>query len=406
MIRSSKFFLFAGLICSIVLITSCSTDEDIVAGDEENFISYDSTYVSSVNFSIRSASELRNFISVANIDVDASKMIYDVSQFRVNYKTTYKGEEILASGLVLLPVSDDLLSVPILSFQHGTIFSQAEAPTNAPISDPYLVLYAAAATTGVVMVIPDYIGYGISDDIVHPYFIAEPTSRAILDNIKAGRELAELSGLKFNGDLFLAGYSQGGFATMAAHKAIEEQNGFEDYRLVTSYPAAGSYIGRDQVLIEPDNVFPPHFTTFRIYSYLAHYDLDLAIADFIRPPYAALIPELFNGSLSSTEIVPLLNNNAGEYFTSEFLSASEKFNTYLQFQAANDVSDWVPEARMIMYHSTQDNTSPVSESLLTYEKFELSGATDVTLVTGADGDHLEAVIPYVELLFNDLLDQL
>lgn len=402
---AKQVFQGAVFILSVILISilgSCSDDE----GLDLEVSSYDSVYVSSVNFSIWSAAELRNFISIAEIDVDASKMIYDVSLFRVNYKTLYKGEEIEASGLVLIPLSDDSLNAPILSFQHGTIFSQAEAPTNTTLSDPYLILYTAAATTGVIMVVPDYIGYGASDDIVHPYFIAEPTSRAVLDNIKAGRELAELNGVKFNGDLFLAGYSQGGYATMATHMSIEEQGGFEDFNLVTSYPAAGSYIATNQVFIKAEDVFPPHFTTLRIYSYIAHYGLSLAISDFIKAPYAALIPDLLDGSLTSTEITPLLNNNAGSYFTESFLAGESKFSPYLEAQASNDVSNWVPQARMIMYHSTQDNTAPVSGSQQAFAKFQQAGATNITLVTGEDGDHLEAVIPYVELLFNDLIDQL
>ncbi|MFT6855573.1 MAG: pimeloyl-ACP methyl ester carboxylesterase [Cyclobacteriaceae bacterium] len=390
----------------VLFLSGCSSDDDLIPVKVESTTPYDSTYLSSVNFSIRSAVELGNLISIAGIDVDVSKMLYDVSLYRINYTTTYQGSEIIASGLVILPISDDSLSVGVMSFQHGTIFSQAEAPTNTPLSDPYLILYAAAATTGVVMVVPDYIGYGASEDITHPYFIAEPTSTAVLDNIKAGREFAELNGLKFNGELFLAGYSQGGFATMATHMAIEAQDGFLDYNLNTSYPAAGSYIVDNSVSISAEDVFPPHFTTLRIYSYLAHYDLGLVIADFIQEPYAGKIPTLLDGSLTSAEILPSLNYNAGEYFTSEFLLEDSKFDGYLEAQMSNDVSNWVPKARMIMYHSNEDNTVSVNASKTAYDKFKNAGATEITLITGDDGDHLVAVIPFVEVLFNDLVDRL
>jgi hypothetical protein len=73
---------------------------------------------------------------------------------------------------------------------------------------------------------------------------------------------------------------------------------------------------------------------------------------------------------------------------------------------SNDVSNWVPKARMIMYHSNEDNTVSVNASKTAYDKFKNAGATEITLITGDDGDHLVAVIPFVEVLFNDLVDRL
>ena len=35
------------------------------------------------------------------------------------------------------------------------------------------------------------------------------------------KELADIEGYNFNGDVFLSGYSEGGFATMSAHYNLE-----------------------------------------------------------------------------------------------------------------------------------------------------------------------------------------
>lgn len=396
-------FLFAISFGLMVFIIACSDND---SNSEPQITTYDSSYISSTRVLTRSASDIRSFINIGNIDIDQDKMIYNVSINRMVYETTHKGQTIEASSLVILPIAEDTLEVGLLSFQHGTIFSDEEAPTNVSISDAFAVLYAAAATPGLIVVVPDYIGYGESNEFVHPYLIAEPTATAVIDNIRAGRELAELSGIKFNGALFLAGYSQGGYATMATHKAIEEMDSFEDYQLVSSYPAAGGYGAGGSTSISMEAIFTPHFHSYQIYSYIEYYGLSLGLGDFINEPYAGQLPSLFDGSFSSTQIVPLLNDTASIYFTSEYLAADPKFSEFSDRELENGLIDWTPKARILMFHSNQDEVVAAETSQLTYDAFISSGATDVELVTVDGGTHIEGVIPYVELIFNDVINRL
>ena len=56
---------------------------------------------------------------------------HDVSLYRLVYKTAYKGQEIEASGLLAIPRGT--ASPPaIISAQHGTMFRNADAPSNFP----------------------------------------------------------------------------------------------------------------------------------------------------------------------------------------------------------------------------------------------------------------------------------
>ena len=67
------------------------------------------------------------------------------------------------------------------------------------------------------------IGLGEGEGI-HNYMHAETEASATIDLIIYGKELAyELLGVSSNNQLFLFGYSQGGHATMAAVKEIEEK---------------------------------------------------------------------------------------------------------------------------------------------------------------------------------------
>jgi hypothetical protein len=66
---------------------------------------------------------------------------------------------------------------PILSYQHGTIFRKNEAPSVNTNNEFMLYL----ASTGMVVVIADYVGYGSSSTHFHPYMHKEYTVNAVLD---------------------------------------------------------------------------------------------------------------------------------------------------------------------------------------------------------------------------------
>ena len=137
---------------------------------------------------------------------------YDISLYTITYNTTYKGRNIKASGIVAFPDTDG--GIPILNFNHGTTSLHSDAPSEDLIQYSF---FANAASAGYIFVIPDYLGFGVSDNIVHPYYRSDLTGQTVVDMIRATRELAVIEGYNFNGDIFLSGYSEGGFATMSAH---------------------------------------------------------------------------------------------------------------------------------------------------------------------------------------------
>src|SRR4029078_9011448 len=126
------------------------------------------------------------------------------------------------------------------SFQHGTIAAHSQAPSVLPLNSSELILYAALASPGFITDAPDFIGFGSSSNVMHPYYVQDLTASAVIDMLKAAKELAREKGITFNSKLFLSGYSQGGYATMATHKAIEK-NGLDGYDLIASFPSSGGY---------------------------------------------------------------------------------------------------------------------------------------------------------------------
>ena len=161
---------------------------------------------------------------------------YDVAVFSMVYKTTYQGKEIQASGLMCFPRNMPT-PPPIISAQHGTLFAHKDAPSNFPISFNGPELFASA---GYATFIPDYLGYGVSANILHPYYNEQYSALAVIDMIKAGKIFCQQEDIPVSDKLFLAGYSEGGYVTMAAQKEIEN-NPKHNLKLTAVAMGAGGY---------------------------------------------------------------------------------------------------------------------------------------------------------------------
>lgn len=62
-----------------------------------------------------------------------------------------------ASGLAAIPRKTGGLTSPVLSYQHATIKTDAEAPSNHATADEIAVLFASL---GYLVSAADYVGYG------------------------------------------------------------------------------------------------------------------------------------------------------------------------------------------------------------------------------------------------------
>jgi pimeloyl-ACP methyl ester carboxylesterase len=391
-----SFFLLTGLF----VISSCSDDDpDPIQRD----VLVDATPVLT-----RTANELKTYIGASPIDLDASAIKYDVELFKVTYKTTYKGEVINASGLVILPKTSD--EVGMVSFQHGTIAAKSEAPTALPISNGSLILYAALSSAGFITVVPDFIGFGASADKFHPYYVEEATADAVIDNLKAAREWALEKKINFNDRLFLAGYSQGGYATMAAHKRIEE-DGLDNFDLIASFPASGGYDVKEmqEYFFSQFLYDEPYYMAYVALSYQSYYDWDdQSLSDFFNEPYATNIPSLFNGTNGAGTINAQLTDNITELIQEDLISNIDTDPQYAYLVNAfeeNSLTDWTPTIPMYMYHGDADTTVPYENSVSTYNQLLDNGASAsvVTFTTLPGADHGSGVVPYIEDFIGKLL---
>lgn len=389
------------MIVLFVMLVSCdSGDEDVRVESIQPRLTDAELFFS------RNAGDMRGLFNSAGLDLQNDKIQYNVDMYKVEYTTMYGDEEVTASGLVFLPLEKE--NPAVVSFQHGTIASEAEAPTNLGIQDLQLLLYAGLAGTGVVTVVPDFIGFGASGDIMHPYYVEQPSADAVLDNIRAAAELAEQNEISVSNRLYLAGYSQGGYVTMAAHKSIEE-NGFEFFELQASFPASGGYDipGVRDFFFEQEVYQQPFFLAYVAESYRTYYEEDEDFLSLLfQDPYATQIPTFFNGSLSGSEINSFLTDTISDLVNPGYLSntGSQEFAAVNDKMEENSMVDWIPSIRMQMFHGDADVTVPYRNSVAVYETFIQNGASeDVVTFTSIPGaGHASGVFPYIESMIEEI----
>ncbi len=355
---------------------------------------------------IRTSGDLKTFLSGGDPILNVDEIIYDVTIHKIEYEVNYKGENITASGLVFVPDTDD--PMPVLSFQHGTIAAHSQAPSAQPLSSTEWILYAGIAGSGYVMVVPDFIGFGSSDHVLHPYYVEEPSADAVIRMLEATLELSDDLNISLSHDLFLGGYSQGGYVTLAAHKEIET-NPIERLELIKSYPAAGGYLVKDiqEYFFSLSEYHQPFFIGYVTEAYRDWYGWTEPHSMIFQSPYAERMPQLFDGSLNGNQINAQLTTSIPELLQPDIIADIDDDPGYTFIREGlieNSLDDFIPAKPLAFYHGTADVTVPYQNSLdyISYLRANGLGEDKVTFTPIEAGTHISAVPEYIQLVMEDM----
>ena len=313
---------------------------------------------------------------------------YDVDIYSIIYETLDNdGQSTLASGAVAVPSTSNFL--PLLSYQHGTQLERNSVNSINGFDIPSMWL----GTSGYITVLPDYLGFGISE-LFHPYMIYESSATPIIDMLRASKEFCSINNINVNNQLFLVGYSEGGYTTMATHKMIEEL--FSDEFVITaSAPSAGPYDlsgTMADLMLSFDPYGEPFYLPFTILSYQDKYSLVESLNEYFLDYYAETLPGLFDGYHSIDEIHEVMPIIPIQIFKDEVI---EEFTNNMQHPlrlrlSENNLFNWVPQANMKIFHSQQDELVPIENSEIAYTNFILNGAPRVDFEFGPFGTHQNA----------------
>ena len=288
---------------------------------------------------IHSAEKITSDLQAIGVPLSAR---FSVAIYRLVYETVDPfGAVTRASGALLIP-TPAAHALPLVSYQHGTIVQHVKAPSLGGAERLIGLIFAA---DGYMAAMPDLLGLGDSPGL-HPYLHAAASASAVIDMLRATVDFAAANERALNGKLFLAGYSQGGYTAMAAHRVLESEYA-DEFVVTASAPMAGPYdlSGVMAEVVLGHEPYPsPYFLPYTLLAYNAIYRLFERPSDYLTSPYDTQIPPLFDGGHSAGEINSLLPSIPRNMVRPEVLAAFESdpnhpFRTRLR---ENNVYDWAP----------------------------------------------------------------
>ena len=311
---------------------------------------------------------------------------YAVTSYRIEYLTMdAKGQSVQASGLVSVPDKPAGSKSPVLSYQHGTIFRDAETPSNNAVASEVSVVMASL---GYIVLAPDYVGYGVSRGVPHPYLQSAPMAASVNDFLTAAKTWRSQAGVFDNQQLFMTGYSEGGYATMAAHRALQASNSPHLQQLRVVVPGAGPY-----------NVQATLDSLIEIVR-----KENKVVGALIRPGLLRKLGGSAQREVRRALLKQLIPNDADttidSLFLDNFLSDDVKGTDRI-----SNVHDWRPQVPVHLYHGRDDQTVPYASSTSTLAAMQAQGAGQlVTLTdcTAAPSSHLGCVAPFLGFMLDKL----
>lgn len=144
-----------------------------------------------------------------------------VRLYRVTYPSVIperNSRPTVATGLIAVPEIAQT-SLPLVSYQHGTVYGRQEVPSYPDQSPETQLMIAQFAGQGYLLIGADYFGMGSSTE-PEGYMVKASHQQATTDMLTASREVIADMKLSDTG-LYLAGWSQGGFVTMAMLEKLE-----------------------------------------------------------------------------------------------------------------------------------------------------------------------------------------
>lgn len=328
-------------------------------------------------------------------------VISGIKIFKISYNTSFNDEAIVASGLVCIPTLEG--DHPILSFQNGTNTCHKNAPSEN-ISDPLFKLIGLMASHGYILTIPDYLGFGDSDNMLHPYHHKESSNNVIIDLIKAAEEFVNMNEFQitFNGRIFMMGYSQGGWATLNAFKQLESKAN-EYHAPWAAACGAGAYdlmeMSRHVLSLEyyKDPYYLPYFIESRRQNGILNEPLSL----FFNEPYSSTISDLFDGNTCNSGMDAELTHSIPELLTQNILDNFEDGNDFQNLRtelSANSAVAWNTSLKLRFYHSVGDSSVPSMLSEKIYNDFLDEGVStdllDLIITQDEVIDHKDAIVPW------------
>lgn len=322
----------------------------------------------------------------------------NVSAFSVAYLSQQGQYPTVLSGRIYFPKNGDIKNIVIA--HHYTIGANREAPSQT------FTFEALLAAKGYVVLMPDYMGFGISRDSILPYLNASMTAQASLDMLNASIPFLYYRGVRvLSTELILCGYSQGAAAALAVQRLIETS--YPEYTVLRTYIGAGPYSPADtyDYCVKMDKTSIPCAVPMLLQGMLVSEHLDYKMEDLLLPPLREHYQEWINSKeYTMFQINAMIGSNRVSEIMSPLALDKSRYptNTFYEALKRNRIDGWMPRGSIYMFHSLSDDMVPFVNSTILQRYFESIGFDDVSYDFGEYGPHMSAALRFFQNLYNAL----
>src|SRR3990167_3132940 len=381
---SMTYFRFTCVAAAAALLVACGGSDDPERGVLKE---------APVTVTTLTAAQIDASTAAAGLQALTGKAKCDVKVVALNYITVGArgSDETNASGVMLVPGGPACATpAPLVAYAKGTDVQKPRTLANPQDSETFL-LAAMYAAQGYAVVATDYLGFAKSTHAYHPYLHADSEATTVIDSVRAARAAASTVGASLSGKVMFTGYSQGGHASMAAHRAAERDRPTE-FNVVAGAHLAGPYNLSGSLRL-PDAIagvqfFVPYLVTAwqKVYG-----NVYTDVKTVFKTPYSGYIENLLpNPTMNYTTLLTSGTLPAGTpnqardaLFQSAFITGSQTSTTHQLYLAAkkNDLLGWSPKARVLLCGGAGDPTVPPAiHQRVMKADFDSRGLTNVTSV--------------------------
>lgn len=309
-----------------------------------------------------------------------------VKLYRVTYNSVVPergNKPIAATGLIAIPDTAGT-SFPLVSYQHGTVYEKTQVPSFPDQSPETQLMLAQFAGQGYIVIGADYFGMGTSKE-PEGYMVKASHQQATFDMLMASR--AVLAHMKLESPkLFIAGWSQGGFVTMAFLEKLEAAGVKVDAAVTASAPV-DIFVALNGFLNFPRKIDADWVNSLFIlssFSFENYYGVPGLARSLIADAYydvarKAYLREPFNPADVPTDLRKLLKP---DYFNPQFFAES----AYGKLVAQTTAYRWIVKSPTRNYYGETDEaiSTGLGQLAATYQHAIGNGNTQVQAVsTGA-----------------------
>ena len=132
--------------------------------------------------------------------------------------------------------------------------------------------------------------------MIHPYTHAASLIPSVVDMMRAGKSYCSQNQITLDGRIFLTGYSEGGYATLATQRKIELEYS-QEFNLTAVAPMAGPYdlYGMMQTLFQTGQYNYTAYVAYILTAYNDIYEWN-RLNELFNTPYSSIVKDLFDGS--------------------------------------------------------------------------------------------------------------